>query len=224
MKQTLLQFKTLTPGHTDVTKLQPIKTKSHQHATMLPIPKHSLSTEDEIPICITENWILVLRNDVAGSDACFFNRSWAEYENEFGNQDTFDSKYWIGLKALQNKSQGGCTFRVELGRPDGSWRTANYENSSVGTSSSNYKLTLGPYSGDLWDALAYHNGQQFSTYDADNDVSPSNCAHDFGGGFWFKNCGVARITASPSWSFMWNSFANNTQQLTLRMVQFFLLC
>ena len=143
------------------------------------IPKHSLSTAGEIPIYITENWIMVLRNDIAGSDAFFFNRSWAEYENGFASENT--SKYWIGLDALQNKSRKSCNLRFELQKPDGSWRTATYGSSSVGNSSSKYNLTLGAYSGDLWDAMTYHNRQQFSTYDADNDASPGNCAQDFGG-------------------------------------------
>ena len=36
----------------------------------------------------------------------------------------------------------------------------------------------------------YSNGRRFSVYDDDNDESGSNCAKDYGGGWWFKTCHV----------------------------------
>lgn len=38
-------------------------------------------------------------------------------------------------------------------------------------------------------SLSYHHKTLFSTYDSDNDVSPTrNCALIHNGGWWFKNC------------------------------------
>lgn len=39
------------------------------------------------------------------------------------------------------------------------------------------------------DSLTVHNGRQFTTHDADNDISTSdNCGHQYGGGWWFEKC------------------------------------
>lgn len=54
--------------------------------------------------------------------------------------------------------------------------------STVGTW---YNLTVGGYSGNASDALAYHNGKKFFTRDNDNDY---NCAQNFLGAWWYDNC------------------------------------
>ena len=47
--------------------------------------------------------------------------------------------------------------------------------------------------------MAYHNGQEFSTYDRDNDAAIyTHCAQWLGGGFWFNACVYADITVSPA--------------------------
>src|SRR2546425_491701 len=38
------------------------------------------------------------------------------------------------------------------------------------------------------DSLSYHLGMSFSSYDQDNDVSPTNCAADRSGAWWFRDC------------------------------------
>ena len=54
--------------------------------------------------------------------------------------------------------------------------------------------------------MAHSNGQQFTTYDVDNDEWYRNCAHEHGGGFWFGICAHAHITTSPASSyFYWRS-------------------
>lgn len=40
----------------------------------------------------------------------------------------------------------------------------------------------------IGDALTYHDGQKFSTYDQDNDVYSSNCASRFKGAWWYRDC------------------------------------
>ncbi|CAG2233576.1 unnamed protein product [Mytilus edulis] len=52
---------------------------------------------------------------------------------------------------------------------------------------SQYKLTIGGYSGDGGDSLNYSNGLKFSTVDRNNDLSKSKCAEDRGP-WWFNNC------------------------------------
>ena len=147
--------------------------------------------------------ILILRNDVAGSNARFFDRTWAQYRNWFGNQTLH---YWIGLDALHNlTSSNNCSIRFDLQLVNGSRYYAQYSSFSVGSLSTHYRLTIGGYSGNLEDAMAFSDNQKFSTYDSDNDGYRGACAREEGGGFWFKNCAMARLTYSPAGQFMWRS-------------------
>ena len=43
------------------------------------------------------------------------------------------------------------------------------------------------------DSLNYHNNQQFSTKDRDNDEAPSKCALLNYGAFWYKRCTDANL-------------------------------
>merc|ERR1712136_692051 len=42
--------------------------------------------------------------------------------------------------------------------------------------------------GTAGDSLSYHNGSNFSTYDADHDRSGSSCAETYTGAWWYNNC------------------------------------
>jgi len=55
--------------------------------------------------------------------------------------------------------------------------------------SENYRVDLGFEEGTTEDYLSEFSGQDFSTYDDDNDQSNSdNCAKKCGAGFWYNNC------------------------------------
>ena len=160
----------------------------------------------------------MIRNDVAGSNAYFFNRTWDQYRQEFGSPT---SQYWIGLDRLHEISQSNCKIRFDLQLLNGSWYFAQYSTFSVGNISTSYVLEIGEYSGNLYDAMAYHNGQPFSTYDEEND-SPYACAHQYYGGFWFLHCARAYITTSPAdYVFYWSSNGNYEY---LKVVEVHLLC
>lgn len=45
----------------------------------------------------------------------------------------------------------------------------------------------------LGDAVTYHNGWKFTTWDRDNDVALSNCALMHHGAWWYKNCYLANL-------------------------------
>ena len=156
---------------------------------------------------------LILWNDVAGSNARFFNRSWVEYRHGFGNPS---SHYWIGLDRLHEASQKNCKVRFDLKLINGSSYYAQYSSFSVG-SSTNYTLAVGGYSGNIEDAIEYHNGRQFTTYDVDNnDAYNGNCARLYGSGFWFRRgCANAHITSSPSYLFLWYSSLLNSVEVRL---------
>ena len=167
--------------------------------------------------------MLILRKDVAGSNSVVFNHSWTQFTQEFGSPS---SQYWIGLERLHQETTGtNCTIRFHLQSIDGTWYYAQYSNFTVGDSSSNYKLTIGGYSGNSSDAMAYHNGQPFSTYDLDNDAMPTyNFALNYGGGFWFKSCVSAGINISPARAnFYWANF-NSYTIVKLNIVVADLIC
>ena len=98
-----------------------------------------------------------------------FYRNWTDYENGFGN---LTGEFWLGLGKINRltKEQSN-TLRVDLGDFDGNTRYAQYTTFSVGSSTTEYTLTVGGYSGTAGDNLVGHNGRKFSTRDNDNDIS-----------------------------------------------------
>ena len=45
----------------------------------------------------------------------------------------------------------------------------------------------------LGDSLSYHSNQNFTTYDQDNDIWPGNCAENYKGGMWYRQCHTANL-------------------------------
>ena len=131
----------------------------------------------------------------------------------------------IGLDRLYLATQMNCQVRFDLQSTSGAWYQAQYSSFKVGDSSTNYKLAIGGYSGDAYDAMSYHNGRQFTTYDRDNDGSRNNCAIKLNGGFWFNNCAFVDITTFPaSVNFVWINPANEGTQIRLNLVLINLIC
>ena len=141
-----------------------------------------------------------MKNDITGSNSYFFNRSWTQFQQPFGDPS---SQYWIGLERMHQLSLGGCSVRFDLQLNNGTWVYADYSRFAVGNVSDKYRLMISGYTGNAGDAMSYHNGQQFTTYDNDNDASVNNCAAMFFGGFWFNRCFKAGISSSPGWMFLW---------------------
>jgi len=143
-------------------------------------------------LCFSADCIPVLvQQNIDGSK--FFNRSWEEFKVGFNS--TFGN-YWIGNDLLSQLTLSGrYKLRFELqARDNSSWYWAEYSSFTVLGESSNYALHVSGYSGNAgYDALGYHNGMMFTTYDRDNDPWTSssyngNCAVYNGGGFWYKRC------------------------------------
>ena len=70
----------------------------------------------------------------------------------------------------------------------GSELTWTYQTFIIAGFEDNYRLAIGGGVGTGFDAMDFHNGQEFSTYDNDNDISNGNCAFRDKGGWWYKNC------------------------------------
>lgn len=102
-------------------------------------------------------------------------------------------EFWLGLDKLHNLTTGSPTryeVRVDLQTANES-AYAVYDLFQVASSKERYKLTVGKYRGTAGDALTYHNGWKFTTFDRDNDIALSNCALTHHGGWWYKNCHLA---------------------------------
>ena len=119
-------------------------------------------------------------------------------------------------------------LRVGLADFEGHQKYAIYNYLSVGNPSTNYKLSVGGYSGTAGDSLNTresdtHNGRGFSTHDNDNDRYNGDCATTYQGAWWYDNCHYANLnglylsgdndnrgmrwhafnTAVPSYSLKW---------------------
>ncbi|BFZ25711.1 hypothetical protein BsWGS_28749 [Bradybaena similaris] len=114
-----------------------------------------------------------------------FYRNWVDYKNGFGNVDT---DYWLGNDVISNlTSLGYNELRVDLKKKLQKY-FAHYSMFHVADETVNYQLTVSGYNGTVGDGLRFHNTQNFSTYDRDNDKHPGNCAATYSGGWWYNNC------------------------------------
>ena len=127
-----------------------------------------------------------------------FYRGWTEYENGFGN---VKGEHWLGLKKISclTSVTGRTKLRIDLDDFAGHSKYTCYDYFHVGTSSTNYRLTIGGYQnwgiGAAGDSLMRgHNGMQFSTFDRDNDkYSGFNCAVYRQGAWWYRNCSQSNL-------------------------------
>ena len=115
-----------------------------------------------------------------------FFRGWDDYETGFGSAD---GEYWMGLSQIHCMTQSGnWQLRIDMEAFDGDTAYAVYDSFNVGNASTNYRLTIGTYSGAAGDSLSRHNNMAFSTKDRDNDNGSRDCANEFKGGWWYNNC------------------------------------
>ncbi|XP_075038278.1 tenascin-N-like [Mixophyes fleayi] len=118
-----------------------------------------------------------------------FYQRWRTYVDGFGDPN---DEFWLGLEWIHKLTTSPVKYelRVDL-RAGNESAYAVYRTFIVGSSRDRYKLTVGDYSGTAGDALGYHNGWKFSTWDRDNDIALTNCALSHRGAFWYKNCHLA---------------------------------
>ena len=122
-----------------------------------------------------------------------FNRTWQDYVDGFGSTS---GNYWLGLRNIRDiVSLTGSTFELYIDmqsfHPTDVNRFARYKSFSIGGEETNYVLRIGMLDqrSTAGDSLSYHNNQQFSTPDRDNDSAPrTHCAKVFRAGWWFNNC------------------------------------
>ncbi|XP_072013980.1 uncharacterized protein [Amphiura filiformis] len=127
-----------------------------------------------------------------------FHRSWFAWNDYKGGFGSFDGEFWLGLELvhlLTSSSGQSWELMIQLQDFNNDTAYARYQSFSIGDEASNYRLTIGRYSGTAGDSLYYHNNKPFSTFDRDNDRSSSNnCARDREGAWWYySTCGYTNL-------------------------------
>ena len=137
-------------------------------------------------------WLVIQRRDKRYSTS--FHRAWTEYVDGFGD---LNKEFWFGLNAMHClTSKGNWELRIDFTMTNGTKSFMHYNNFRVGPATDNYRLSISGFTGITFnDPFTGHNitGQQFTTYDRDNDQWPDNCAANghgstAPGGWWHNNC------------------------------------
>ncbi|CAG5126898.1 unnamed protein product [Candidula unifasciata] len=143
-----------------------------------------------------------------------FYRSWDDYKRGFGTPET---DFWIGNDIIYDlTSQGYNELRIDFVYKETDY-FAQYTSFNLADESSEYLMTIGGYSGNVYDSMSFHNGYKFTTFDRDNDLSGANCAVDFHGAWWYNQCYFANLNGAwavannsgISWRPSGNVFWNN---------------
>ena len=141
-----------------------------------------------------------------------FNHPWSDYERGFGDLNT---EFWYGLRNIHCLTEREkVELQTEVRKDDGTGELWTYGYFKVDGPETNYTLRIGQAQGPSsgYDAMAFHNGLQFTTTDRDNDVhGRANCARYYSGsGWWYKNCYASLLTGGHSSRLHWrNRYGHN---------------
>ena len=144
-------------------------------------------------------WTVIQRRFNGSLD---FYRNWTEYKRGFGSSN---GEYWLGNDFIhQLTSLGSYTLKILLIDWSDVRSYAEYSIFYEANEADNYTLTIGGYSGDAGDSMAFHNGSQFSTWDRDNDKSPGeSCVRNCGrGAWWHARCCQSSLNGVYSSTFV----------------------
>ncbi|XP_062551155.1 microfibril-associated glycoprotein 4-like isoform X1 [Armigeres subalbatus] len=135
---------------------------------------------------------LVFQNRFNG--AVDFYRPWVEYKNGFGS---LDGEFWLGLEKIHEITYSGSyELVIQMEGFDGEKAVARYSEFALDSEPEFYNLIkLGSYNGTANDALSYHSGVKFSTFDRDNDEHETNCASTYIGAWWYKACHYSNLNS-----------------------------
>ncbi|XP_053691325.1 angiopoietin-2-like [Sabethes cyaneus] len=122
-----------------------------------------------------------------------FNQSWNAYKNGFGD---LNKEFWFGNNFIHMLTyDDNVELRIELEDFDENYAYAEYKTFRIDSEKFNYNLMISDFHGNASNAMAYHNDQDFSTFDRANDKSNGSfsCAFSFGSGWWFNNCAESNL-------------------------------
>uniref|UniRef100_A0A1I8I361 Fibrinogen C-terminal domain-containing protein n=1 Tax=Macrostomum lignano TaxID=282301 RepID=A0A1I8I361_9PLAT len=119
-----------------------------------------------------------------------FNRSWDDYVAGFGNA----TEFWVGLEQIHSYTLAQVSsLRIEIFTAFGEFYVFEWLNFTIGDSGTNYRMNYNSFvsanSTTNCDFLSRARGQQFSTFDKDNDGASYSCCTKYGGGgYWWEAC------------------------------------
>ena len=121
-----------------------------------------------------------------------FYLNWDDYVHGFGN---ISEEHWLGLSKLHRLANVSRLLRIDMRDEYGVNINATYSSFYIGGSSTDYTLHVSGFSSSsgVLDALTYHNGYKFTTKDNDNDRSPTNCAVQWFGAWWYNYCHYSNL-------------------------------
>ena len=133
-------------------------------------------------------WMVIQRNKRDGKRT--FYKTWKKFEEGFG--DLNGDKMWYGLKPLSCFTETGqWELWIDFQFENKTWSHLHYQQFKVGSTSAEYPLTIGGFTGITPDdpfATQSLNGWRFSTFDNDNDqYHGGNCGAIYGG-WWHRYC------------------------------------
>ncbi|XP_030266737.1 microfibril-associated glycoprotein 4-like [Sparus aurata] len=131
-----------------------------------------------------------------------FYRPWDQYKMGFGSAA---GEYWLGLEYLFHLTlRKKYELLVDMEDFEGNKAFARYSSFSIDPESTGYTLHVSGYTaGGAGDALRYHSGEKFSTFDKDQGSWNNNCARRYLGAFWYKGC----FQANPNGVYLWGADA-----------------
>ncbi|KAM3916993.1 fibrinogen-like protein 1-like protein [Leptodactylus fuscus] len=141
-------------------------------------------------------WTVIQRNSF--DTAITWSETWTAYQYGFGNieRDHYLGNRFINLLTLQKWNKA----RFLMVDSENRTRYADYDSFHLTNATDKYRIRLGTYAGDAGDALSnatyknLHDNMRFSTFDDDNDrLYNTNCANEYGGGWWFDSCYDAHL-------------------------------
>ncbi|KAJ8033740.1 Fibrinogen-like protein A [Holothuria leucospilota] len=115
-----------------------------------------------------------------------FDLSWNDFKDGFGSSD---NELWLGNeKIFSLTNQRRYQLRIDFVNRYGNPYYVKYDLFRINNEASNYRLTVQTYSdGDAGDSLLlFHNNQDFSTRDVDNDDRSDHlAAYSYRGAWWY---------------------------------------
>lgn len=115
-----------------------------------------------------------------------FTRNYSEYERGFGDKN---GEFWMGNKNIVQLLErfAKVEMRVEMMDMHGNIRFMEYKTFKMAKVDDGYKLKLEFKEGSARDMFTHYNGEQFSTYDRQNEkaIQLVTRCQEKSGGWWF---------------------------------------
>ncbi|GFS20568.1 ficolin-1 [Elysia marginata] len=164
-------------------------------------------------------WVVIQRRSTGNVD---FFQNWISYKAGFGS---LDGDFWLGNQRIHTlTSRQPHELMITL-KYKGVVKFAHYDSFALGNETSNYKLSIGGYSGTAGDSLHHHKDLAFSTFDRDNDLLTSNCAQQYHGAWWYRSCQSSNLNGrwgdvnqGPRWAAFSGSQPVSFSEMKIRPV------